>query len=222
MIRRSPEDRLRRDAGAVFVEFALVVPLLVLFTLGLVEYGLGWKWANDVNAAVRDGARTGTSEPAYLTSDRSILLSIGTSLTSEELKNLQKVIVFKSSNADGAVPQNCKVLTNNTGSTASPGSRQGVGNSCNVYGLGQVKYVLSNPTSDGPWINTASNGCDSGDVDWYWCPAKRSRSLTTGTFDYIGVYIQVKKPSVTNSGFGTMTIERSAVFQLEPAFGGGS
>jgi hypothetical protein len=57
-------------------------------------------------------------------------------------------------------------------------------------------------------------------VDWYWCPAKRNRNLTTGNFDYIGVYIEVKKPSTTNAGFGQMTIKRTAVFQLEPAFGG--
>jgi hypothetical protein len=187
----------------------------------MVEYGIGWKWSNDVNAAARDSARTGTSEPVYQTSDRSILLSIGTSISQEQLDNLQRVVVFKASSVDGKVPTDCKSLAP---STSSPGAPRGFASTtqgyCNVYGPKQIAYVLANPTVDTPWINSGGNGCDSSDVDANWCPAKRNRNLTTDSFDYIGVYIEVKKPSTTNAGFGKMTIKRTAVFQLEPAFGG--
>lgn len=211
--------RRRRDRGAVFLEFALLVPILTVLAMGIVEYGLGWKWANDVNAAVRDSARTGTSQPAYLTADRSILLTVGTLLTEEQIDNLEKVIVYSSTDPDGKPSDSCKARTNTTGSSTSPGSKRGQ-SGCNAYGKGQIRYVLNNPTDDGPWVNSDGDGCDSNDLDANWCPATRDRNLTTGDFDYIGVYIVVKKPSTTNFGFGQMTIERNAVFQLEPAFGG--
>ena len=88
----------RRDRRAVFVEFALMVPLLLLLGLGLVEYGLGWKAANDVNAAVRDAARSGSSAPAAQTADRTIVYAIGTNLqASGDESGIEKIIVFNAS-----------------------------------------------------------------------------------------------------------------------------
>ena len=221
---RGPDGRGRRERGSAFIEFALLVPVMTLFAMGLVEFGIGWKWANDVNAAVRDAARSGTSEPAYVTADRTVLLAIGTSLTAEQLDNVEQVIVFKSASLDGKVPDTCKNITNTTGNAGTVGARRGTNNggniACNVYGKGQIQYVLANPTDDAPWTNSAGNGCDLLDVDWNWCPYGRKRNLVTGSFDYLGVYLKVKKPSTTNFGFGDISVERTAVFQLEPAFGG--
>lgn len=49
--------RSRPDRGAALVEFALLMPLLLLLILGIVEFG--WKFGqfNDVRHAVREGAR---------------------------------------------------------------------------------------------------------------------------------------------------------------------
>ena len=49
--------RGRSDRGAALVEFALLMPLLLLLILGIVEFG--WKFGqfNDVRHAVREGAR---------------------------------------------------------------------------------------------------------------------------------------------------------------------
>lgn len=48
---------IRSDRGANLVEFAILMPLLLLLALGIVE--LGWKFGqfNDVRHAVREGAR---------------------------------------------------------------------------------------------------------------------------------------------------------------------
>lgn len=208
------------DRGAVFVEFALIIPLLTLFAMGLVEYGIGWKWANDVNAAARDAARTASSEPAYLTADRSALIAIGTLLTGEQLENLEQVIIYRAANEGDTTPSStCRSITNDTGNAATPGSPRGQ-SGCNVYGKGQIEYVLANPTDDGPWINSSGNGCNSGDLDRFWCPANRNRSLVFDNLDYLGVYVKVNKPSTTGAGFGDASIERSTVFRLEPNFGG--
>lgn len=211
------------DRGAVFVEFALMVPLLLLLGLGLVEYGLGWKAANDVNAAVRDAARSGSSAPAAQTADRTIVYAIATNLkASGDDTGIEKIIVFKASSADGQVPSSCYGLTNSSGSLTSAGSAVGT-STCNVYGPGQVTYLLNpnvnNNANDAPWVNSTGTGCDGSDVDSSWCPAGRFRSLTSNSFDYLGVYVKYKHTAVTGFGFGDQEIERTAVFKLEPSFG---
>lgn len=214
--------RRRGDRGAVFVEFALAVPLLMLFAMGIIEYGIGWKAANDVNAAARDAARAGTSAPAYLTADRAILISIGSSLTAEQRDNIQQIIVYKAGSANGQPSTTCKGYTNTSGSASSPGTRQGnsTGSTpCNVYGKGQVAYALANQSNTSSWVNGAGTGCGSL-VDSRWCPATRAHSLVAGSLDYLGVYIKMEHESITNFGFGDRTIERNAVFRLEPSFGG--
>ncbi len=204
----------------MFVEFALLVPIFTLLAMGIVEYGLGWKWANDANAAVRDAARTGSSARAYQTADKFILQSIGTSLTAEQLEHVEKVIVFRVLGSDGQVPSVCMNLKNTSGDSTDPGTRLGIESRCNVYGVGQIEYVLANPEDDGPWVNSAGTGCNSSDLDSRWCPATRSHSLDKGEFDTLGVYLEMKKPSSTNFGFGEQSVSRTAVFRLEPAFGG--
>jgi hypothetical protein len=212
-----------RDRGAVFVEFALMVPLLLLLGMGLVEYGLGWKAANDVNAAVRDAARSGSSAPAAQTADRTIVYAIGTNLkASGDDSGIEQIIVFNASSADGQVPTACKSLTNSSGSSTSAGSRVS-GSTCNIYGPGQVAYLLNtvanNNANDAPWVNSSGTGCDSSDLDYNWCPATRLRSLTSNSFNYLGVYVKYKHKAVTGFGFGDQEIERTAVFKLEPSFG---
>ncbi len=47
------------DRGAALVEFALVMPVLVLILFGIVEFGMAMNDFQSVRQAVRDGARQG-------------------------------------------------------------------------------------------------------------------------------------------------------------------
>ena len=49
--------RLRADTGSSAVEFALVVPLLVLLVVGIVEFGRGYNVQNTLSAASREAVR---------------------------------------------------------------------------------------------------------------------------------------------------------------------
>ncbi|SDY67787.1 TadE-like protein [Modestobacter sp. DSM 44400] len=49
--------RLRDERGASAVEFALIVPLLVLLVLGIVEFGHGFQVQGTLSAAAREGVR---------------------------------------------------------------------------------------------------------------------------------------------------------------------
>ena len=50
--------RLKRDdRGAVMVEFAIVVPVLLLILLGIIEFGRAYNAQVSIQAAAREGAR---------------------------------------------------------------------------------------------------------------------------------------------------------------------
>ena len=50
-------QRRRDDRGAALVEFALVLPVLVLFVFGIVEFGRAYNARIELTSAVREGAR---------------------------------------------------------------------------------------------------------------------------------------------------------------------
>lgn len=49
--------RCRGERGAVMVELALVLPVLVLLVFGIVEFGRGYNASIQLTSAVREGAR---------------------------------------------------------------------------------------------------------------------------------------------------------------------
>ena len=49
--------RCQADRGAAAVEFALVLPVLVLLLFGIIEFGRGYNAKIELTGAVREGAR---------------------------------------------------------------------------------------------------------------------------------------------------------------------
>ena len=50
-------QRRRDERGAAVLEFALILPVLVLFVFGIVEFGRAYSARIELTAAVREGAR---------------------------------------------------------------------------------------------------------------------------------------------------------------------
>lgn len=50
-------NRLRNERGASAVEFAFIVPLLILLVLGIAEFGRGFQVQGTLSAAAREGVR---------------------------------------------------------------------------------------------------------------------------------------------------------------------
>ena len=50
-------DRLRNERGATAVEFAMILPLLILLVLGIAEFGRAFQVQGTLSAAAREGVR---------------------------------------------------------------------------------------------------------------------------------------------------------------------
>lgn len=55
--------RSRSEEGAAAAEFAIVLPLLIIMVFGIVEFGQAYFRMQGVQAAAREGARSGAVEP---------------------------------------------------------------------------------------------------------------------------------------------------------------
>ena len=49
--------RLREERGASAVEFALILPLLVILVMGIIDFGRGFQVQGTLSAAAREGVR---------------------------------------------------------------------------------------------------------------------------------------------------------------------
>ncbi len=190
--------RIHGDRGAAVLEFALVIPLLVLLAFGTAETGMAWTAHNRVEGAVSTASRVGSAAGRDPDADRSILVALRASLPAEALANLDRVVVFKPSNADGGIPTGC---IKPTGST----SQAGVAGSCNSY--------------TGATVRTVTDTSNLGTADDSWRGELRNDSLADPP-DYLGVYVRTRHDSKTGAGFGNFTITRTSIYRLQPDIDG--
>jgi len=66
--RRVAPDDAGRERGAAAVEFAILLPILILLVFGIIQFGITWNRAQGLQAAAREGARL-ASLPYTSTSD---------------------------------------------------------------------------------------------------------------------------------------------------------
>ena len=72
---RAWRARLGGCRGAQLVEFALVLPLLVVVVVGIADFGAGYALKDKLANAARDGARVAVSQPNDLTNSQSTACS---------------------------------------------------------------------------------------------------------------------------------------------------
>jgi Flp pilus assembly protein TadG len=187
----------RSDRGATLVEFAIVLPLLLLLAFGTAEMGLAWVSNNRVEGSVSTAARIASSSGSLAEADRSVLQSLRASLPQEQLNRLDRVVIFKPSNANGTVPSGC---IKPVGST----SQVGVNGSCNTYAGATVRGTIPS---------------DLGSTDDFWNPTTRNDRLADPP-DYIGVWIRTTHGSKTGTFFDDMTITKVSIYRIQPDIDG--
>lgn len=199
---RAPDEQ-----GAALVEFALVLPVLVTLVLGVAEYGFAWRDSSTVATAARAGARTGASLAFNGQADYSILTSVSAALADVGAAQIQRIVIYKASSSDGAVPSTC---------TTTPAD--GISGVCNVYRPADLSLTSSSFTSSTTPAGTAcNNAAVTSKRDRYWCPTSRKSPSMTGGPDYVGVWIAVRYDAITNIiPNGSVTLKDDAVMRIEP------
>ena len=195
----SPNEPRSSERGATLVEFALVLPILLLLVLGLVDIAALWGNSQSVVQAARSGARSvshaGQLEEADQISLRSVKATLGSDWT-----DIERVVIYEASSADqGNPPAGCIA----DGVTSSP-----TGTNCNVYTSADLGDVLN----DARFVDGANCGTARSSN---WCPSLRNNDLRTA--QWIGVWVEYKKDWLT--GFlplGAYTITENTVMRMEP------
>jgi len=189
----------RHERGVALVEFALVAPVLILLVLGIFEFGNAWRQTAGIERAVQQGARTVTSQANARYADYEALRAVDSATRSLSGVTVDQVVIYRADSADGAIPAACLTA-----------SQSGL---CNRYTGAQVRTVA--PTGFPPATSCA------GGWDALWCPTGRDRDGINRM--RIGVHLTVSYTPVTGLIPGpTMTITRTAVYQIEPCAQGQS
>jgi Flp pilus assembly protein TadG len=190
--------RAHGEDGAALVELAICCTLLIVIAFGIVEFGNAWNRKLEVETAARAGARVGSGLGNDRTADKGLLQATASVLGDFGLTNVNYVVIYKSTTADGKRQGTCA----NSPPVASAGL-------CNVYTGTQLQNVSSLDFSSSCTGNIGSA------VDKNWCPTGRQNVQSAGA-DYLGVYVEAKYVTVTGLFKSPFALASRAVMRLEP------
>lgn len=189
--------RARGERGAAVTEFVLIAPVLVLIVAAVFEFGLAFRDSMTLSNALRSGARVGSNAGRERLADYTILKAVEAAMAEVPTSQIQRIIVYKASTTDSAVPSSCLAVT-------PPG---GVNNVCNVYDPSSLALTEA---------DFSGTTCSGTAPDRYWCPVNRQAQQALGA-DYLGVWMEIEYDFVTNIFPGDgITIRDRAIMRLEP------
>lgn len=199
-------SRRADERGAVLVELAIILPLLMSITLATLDLGLAWRTSLTVSGAARAGARTVSNLGIAVLADKESLKSVGAALGTIPTSQIEMVVVYRSATVDGAPPSGCVSAT-----ALSNGGDSSL--SCNTYSGAELSQIVAGA---GP---TFGGGCSTS-RDRRWCPPNRNNSQASSSGpDYAGVYIKVNHKTSTKMFGTTFVVDDFAVMPLEPGAG---
>lgn len=173
----------RPERGGIIVEFALVLPIMILLVAGVMEIGSAWRDKSTTIQASRQAARAGAQLGQNPQADQAALLSAlsvlpgGGSLSANV--QVRRIVIYNSKGITAAELDGCKTALGN-----------GTAGVCNIYSANNGRL---NQTA----IADNTNFDDlAGAWDAAW-PAS-GRDQTPGSPDEFGVYVEVYRPYLTD------------------------
>lgn len=192
---RRDADRRRDERGATLVELAFVCLFIVTVLGGTYDFGQGWRAGLATNEASRTGARTASAMGSKWYADWYGLSGSRAALANSGMLNyVERVVIFKSTAANGSVPTACTTAT----STSEP---------CIIITGPQFRAMTQSS------FNTTT-GCMTTASVKNWCP--QSRNNVQLTADYYGLWIRIKVPKMFKFLGETTSVTRDTVMRLEP------
>lgn len=186
-LRRRHHDRQR---GAALIEFAVVLPILLLLLTLIFDAGLGFSAARDTSSAARSAARVASGAGAERQADYLALDAVRSQFDGSG-DEVAWISVYRSTAlSTGEVPAGC-----------GEGSL-GVVGVCNVY-PGSVLDTLAPE-------QFANENC-AGDPDALWCPT--TREANAGEFLGVAVWSS-HEPTIGLIRAAAFNLEDYAVFAI--------
>jgi Flp pilus assembly protein TadG len=189
----------RGQRGAVLVEAAIVIPILMMITLGIIEYGGAYREDSTVATASRSGARTASAlpktdfgcvaGPTCFDSGITVAASVASTLQSLGATSPQQVWIYDVA-TKGSGPPNFTNCTNCVGYNWVSSSKSF--NTTNKLGPG--------------WLA----------VNQYTCAG------TATPIDQIGIYVRATHTAVTRMFGGSKTLTGTTIMRFEPYVGAAS
>lgn len=218
--------RLRRgERGAVAVEFALVVPLIILLTLGIIEFALLLRDYVSATSVTREAVRVASASPKK---------GLSTPLSEVRRSHAGRVFdeVGDPDPASWSFAYDASQVLATRGSALPESSIDELW----VYVPNKAGFPLADGAAPGSWAtdtrSTFDGGCPTAScVRYRWDDADgtffyRSGDWRPRTIDAcggsdaamsVGVYLRVRHTSIVGNLIGTdMTISDSAIAKFEP------
>jgi hypothetical protein len=179
----------RRDGerGAVLVETAILIPIIIMITFGLIEFSMVYQSSSTSAGAARSAARTASAEAMLTNYATDAAAAAATALKTIAPDEPVEMWVYK----------------------ANPGGYPGsVGNtSFAICSTNCIKYT---------WL-PASKAFDTANPGGSGWPSSTQKACDVALWDSVGVYIKLNHKFLTNLFGTTITLTDHAVFRLEPA-----
>jgi hypothetical protein len=157
------------ERGAVLVEAAIAIPLLLSLIFGALEAGMAWEAKSSSTAGLRTGLLRAASIADKPETDLRVLQSIVGEIGGENVANINWIVIFDASGPDPVATMNA---------CAAAGAGGGISGQCNTYVASDLVSVVN-----GTWtvadFDDGSNGpapytCDVSKVDSNWCAPSRT------------------------------------------------
>ncbi len=195
----SSSRRSREDRGIALLEFAMILPFLMVLVTGVLEFGSAFRDSLTVSNALRSGARVASNSGDERLADYGMIKGLEAAIRDVADSKINRIVVFDAATLTEP-PAACKAGTS-------------VADVCNVYDPSD----FLRPQADFEALNPFDPDlCHPTAPDAAWCPLERSTDQATGT-DRIGVRIEVFLPYRTGLFPGSgLTVTDSVIMRLEP------
>jgi Flp pilus assembly protein TadG len=187
-----PARRARGERGAVLVEAAIVLPLLLLLVLGVIEFSIAYKASNTVGSSVRAGARLGSAEARSSTFFTDIKAAVESSL--------------QPSGQD--TPVSLWIYDANTSGFPNGASSMTCNSYCTAYtNWSTASHSFTTTTAGSSWTTGAAGTMHA--------------CATDSATDSVGVYVVMTHSTLTGIfatavGKNSFTLSDKSIARLEP------
>jgi TadE-like protein len=187
--RNGMRSRGRRDGerGAVLVETAILIPIIIMITFGLIEFSMVYQSSSTEAGAARSAARTASAEAMLTNYATDAAAAAATALKTVGSDEPVEMWIYKANNLGYPGP---------TGSTGFA-----------LCSTSCIKYT---------WL-PASKAFDTANPGGSGWPASAQKACDVALWDSVGVYVKLNHKFLTSLFGTSITLTDHAVFRLEPA-----